>query len=29
MKNIVLDAEHFYEYNYVVFDINNDGYIKK
>ena len=29
MKKIVLDADHLYEYNYVGFDINNDGYIKK
>jgi len=29
MKNLVLDAEHLYEYNYVGFDINNAGYIKK
>ena len=28
-KKIVLDADHLYEYNYVGFDINNDGYIKK
>ena len=29
MKKIVLDADHLYEYNYVGFDVNKDGYIKK
>ena len=29
MQKKVLDADHLYEYNYVGFDINKDGYIKK